>query len=165
MSDEDKMFSRTVVQTPLKRYPCKFYQTMKVLAICIFFSACAWGVNAQNIRNDKLVWKVTSSVNLKNGDEFSYQCEIKTNATNTVTWIQKQGQKTTEFIVRAIEGEWTDISNNGSVVYKITQDGKGGTLNFARSGGGSATITIDFSESSENGARQKLLVEQVQREN
>lgn len=139
---------------------------MKELGMCLLFSVgTTLSVDAQDIRKDKLVWIVTSTTNLKTSDQFTYQCVFKTNRANKVQWIQKRGQKTTEFSGTALEGEWNDILTNGSVTYNISQDGIGGTVTFARTGGGLPVITIDFSQGSEHGIRQQFLVAQVQLDN
>jgi len=114
----------------------------------------------QNIASANLHWTSDQTTNLRSQETTQYVSSFITRGTSSVNWIQKNGQVNTSYSVTGTDGSWTDIETNGSFIYYLSRDGKGGRLTVERDAGG-FFITLDFSESGQHSIKQKFRVTSV----
>jgi hypothetical protein len=81
-----------------------------------------------------------------------------------VEWIQKKGQLNTQYEVTGIEGNWVDLSTQGSITYLLSRNGKLVRMIMERNPSG-IFITMYFSVQGQLTAQQKFHVQSVQPEN
>jgi hypothetical protein len=100
-------------------------------------------VAAQDIKKDKITWKVNQGNDIAAKKNFNYNCIFKTDGEGTLVWQQKNGTYTTEFSIVSIEGTWIDVTKTGQVIYNLVNEGGDASIVFERTGSGtSATLTI-----------------------
>lgn len=119
---------------------------------------------SQNIKTSRLVWETDRVTDLQNQTSTAYNGKFKTNANQSVEWIQRKGQMSTLYEVTNIEGSWKDVSTRGSITYLLTRNGKSVKMIIEKNSSG-IFITLDFSVPGEFTSIQKFHVQSVQPEN
>ncbi|HEY9008865.1 MAG TPA: hypothetical protein VIM75_22170 [Ohtaekwangia sp.] len=108
--------------------------------ILLFIVWVPFLLQAQNITSATLSWQVTSVTDVNTGDILSTGGDqIISHVNKSVEWKDSQGNVKYTYAVNTVNGTWSNVSNNGSVIYQITANGKVGTIAFVRSG---SEITI-----------------------
>lgn len=115
---------------------------------------------AQDISSVSLRWTCTQTTNLRDGSTSAYLCTFITRGTGSVTWLQRNGQVATHYVVSGTEGNWPDVSQNGQLTYRLSRDEKTGQLIVERTAAG-VTLTLDFTESGEANIKQKFHASEV----
>lgn len=110
-------------------------------------------VAAQDIKTKTIIWELDSAINLQNNRGMSYQGQIKTQRDQSLQWIQRGGQKVSNYQVVRTEGNWADVQQNGSITYYLTHDGHDCVAIFQRTSQ-NTSVTIDFG----GGVRSKFIV-------
>jgi hypothetical protein len=123
---------------------------MKALSLFIILLVSVTYGLAQDIASSHLRWTVNQLTDLNTGKVQSYSATFETNGTQSIQWIQKNGSNASQLAVQNLTGSWTNILNNGQVMYTILWEDLPGTLQIERSNAG-MTITIDVGL--ENGKR------------
>jgi hypothetical protein len=132
-----------------------------ILLSALFFASSGL---SQNIKTSKLIWQIDQVINLQNQTSSAYHAIFKTNADQSVEWIQKKGQLNTQYEVTGIEGNWVDLSTQGSITYLLSRNGKPVRMIMERNPSG-IFITMYFSVQGQLTAQQKFHVQSVQPEN
>jgi hypothetical protein len=88
----------------------------------------------QNIRVAKINWNYTQATDGLTGKALDYSGSFISTGDTNLDWVQNNGQKTYHLSVVSVEGTWTDISTDGTIIYNL-----GGTtpgqLTFERTNG------------------------------
>ena len=121
-----------------------------LVAFWVLFAGSAFG---QDIRVKPMTWELDSAINLQNNRGMSYQGQIKTQRDQSLQWIQRGGQKVSNYQVVRTEGNWADVQQNGSITYYLTHDGHDCVAIFQRTSQ-NTSVTIDFG----GGVRSKFIV-------
>lgn len=100
-------------------------------------------LQAQNISTDTLTWKVISATNQADQSQFGFSCSFITYGANAVDWSQNDGQAVSNYTVTAADGQWTDVTKEGTVALGVQNGNITGTLTFARSNG-NATVHLQL---------------------
>jgi hypothetical protein len=128
------------------------------LLACILVVVQSRVVSAQDILQANLKWTSSSTTNLKNNEQFSYNCFFKTTGSQTIRWFQKNGTVETTFSIVSTTGSWSNILGNGSISFSVTRDGSAGSIVFSRADN-YITVTLDFGE---QGIQQRFVIETIQ---
>jgi len=92
-------------------------------------------LQAQNITSATLNWQASFVTDVNTGDILSTGGDQIISHTNSaVEWKDNQGHVKYTYTVNTVNGTWSNVSNNGSIIYQVTTGGKAGTIAFIRSG-------------------------------
>lgn len=136
----------------------------KPLLILLFANFLASPGLSQNIKTTKLVWETDQVINLENQTSSVYNAKFKTNASQSMEWIQKKGQMNTLYEIARMEGSWEDISTQGTISYLLTRNGKSINMIIEKNSSGTF-ITMDFIVPGQLPSRQKFHVQSIKPEN
>jgi hypothetical protein len=134
---------------------------MKILLLV--YCAITWHVNAQtnDPLSNQIVWFANKAINVdKPGDQFQFNCKFITEGNKPIKWIQTGAIGTTEFIVTSIAGEWKDVSKDGKISFRVTQNELIGSVDIVRLKG-KTILTMDLGE----GSRYKFEISDYQKSN
>lgn len=90
-------------------------------------------VEAQSIHKDNIRWIVSNVTDLQVDENSSYSCQFITYGEDKIEWIQ--GDYVIVMKVQRIRGKWTNLENNGSIMYEVRLTDKTGTLTFSKDEG------------------------------
>lgn len=116
---------------------------------------------SQNIATSTLTWVAERGTDLSTASTLDMKCSFITKNNTSVEWIQKKGEKRSEYEVTAVEGSWTDVSSNGAITYTLMRNGKPCKMTLERTGSGTF-ITMDFSKEGEYTSRYRFQIISVQ---
>src|SRR5687768_5911874 len=105
---------------------------MKTLLLFTILIVAQSTVSGQDILQANLKWISNSTTNLKNNEQFSYNCFFKTTGSQTISWFQKNGTVETTFSIVSTTGSWSNVLENGSISFSVTRDGSAGSIVFSR---------------------------------
>lgn len=91
--------------------------------------------DAQNIKTDKLEWSTSGFKDNSSGDEFSLESSFVTDGFKKITWIQDSGKSKVEWSIVSTEGSWTNLSQEGSVKLRFSDNQVNGVLSIRRTDG------------------------------
>jgi hypothetical protein len=103
-------------------------------------------------------WESTQSTNLLHNETVQRHALFISHGLQKISFIQKQGELT--FMVTAVEGEWKDISKNGSVLLHVTLAGEPGIIELGQDTDGKYLL-LDMTAASEDGIKQKFNISSV----
>jgi hypothetical protein len=93
-----------------------------------------YALQAQNITTEKLSWHVFYVNDMNTGGQVLSENEkLDTYGSERIEWYDADGSIKNTFQVNKISGTWSNVSNNGYIIYQVTRDSKSGTLTFERS--------------------------------
>jgi len=136
---------------------CKI-QTIMFLFFVLISVATSY---SQNIATSNLTWQASEATDLQTQKVMTYEATFKTNGTQVVEWIQKDGERTSTYTVTGTEGTWPDISATGMFTYLLTRNGKASRMAFERSEGG-LFVTLDFTQPGGPAIKQRFRIQSVQ---
>jgi hypothetical protein len=120
-------------------------------------------IQAQNINSNKLRWISNQTENLKNNERYSFSCSFVTDGSK-ILWIQKNGERVTEYTITNTDGVWSDIAQSGIVTYTVNNNELEGIIIFEKTDH-STMVTLDFSRQGVHAIRQRFYILQVELEN
>ncbi len=103
---------------------------------------------SQNISTSNLTWQAVETTDLQTSATTTLKCLFKTNANQSVEWIQKKGEMKGLFTVTSVEGNWSNVSTAGSIIYRLQRNGNSCKMTIEKNASGTF-ITMDFSKSGE----------------
>ncbi len=103
-------------------------------------------VSAQDIKTDRITWKVNQGNDTAAKKNFAYNCVFKTDSDGKILWLQKNGTFNIEYSILSVEGSWTDVNKSGKITYNLTEDGGDARLQFEKSGSGTAITLVILPE-------------------
>ena len=109
---------------------------MKTLTILIIICG-AIAAKGQDISATNLLWTVSGAKAQSDSASFNYACTFTTRAlaTATLDWSQNNGQSVATYTVTSVDGQWSDVTQDGQVTYHVQKGKVNGTIVFQRSGG------------------------------
>jgi hypothetical protein len=102
-------------------------------AACLFFSAI--GIQAQNISSGTLIWKVDASLDVSTGISNEAAEQVLSYGNERIEWRDGAGSMKATFEIIEVNGQWTNVMNNGAILYEVRSDGRLGTIQFSRADG------------------------------
>lgn len=111
--------------------------SFKILASILVLLLCFSTAKSQSprIQSDSIAWHINGMNDLVSDVSVTYQCTFVTHGTESVNWIQDNGNFIMYFSVTSTVGEWSDLSEDGSITYNLSGDGLTGQLEISRSTG------------------------------
>jgi hypothetical protein len=91
---------------------------------------------SQNITTSTLSWEADESTDVQTNKSIAYQGVFKTIGTQSVVWIQKNGQRTSTYTVQSTSGLWANVADNGTFTYSLQGNEKACTLTLEKSNAG-----------------------------
>jgi len=125
-----------------------------VVSACVVLTA--WNASAQNILTNHIDWYSSSSSELHNNIAMSVASKITTGVGNVIS-LERDGVTTT-FNVSGTTGTWTNISNDGLMVYNVKYQNRSGVITVQRANG-AVSVTIDFTVSAPEAMKQKIVID------
>lgn len=113
----------------------------------VFMLLFAESVWSQDI-NSNLLWESNHLTDTKSGEEVAYAGKLVTGG-NKVLWKQGSPEFSTEFVVIKAMGSWTNVQEDGSIIYEVKSMNRVGTLEFRRTGS-DVRVTFNFPEAGIN---------------
>jgi len=117
-------------------------------------------VNAQDIRQKRLVWTAHQVTDQQSKSSRSYDCQFKSRETS-IEWIQKSGEVRAVYNIVEAKGEWPNIALPGSIEFLVERKGKSGRIRFERTES-NVFVTLDFSQPGGQAFVQKFEIKSVQ---
>lgn len=130
-----------------------------IYAIALLFCLMSLHGNAQNIRNSKIKWTLTQSGRILETLK-PYRGELITEGVNKIIWIQKNGEKQSDYEITSTIGEWANIQQNGKIEYLIQKNGRKGKLLIERTIAG-VSIVFYFDEAFSDPNALKFIVGEI----
>lgn len=107
---------------------------MKTLLLITGLCVIAISSRAQNIRTATISWHTTQAFDISTGTTTEVADTIISRNTSELEWRKANGTAQI-FTVSEVIGQWTDIDNNGEIVYEAGNENMRGTITFIRAGG------------------------------
>ncbi len=89
---------------------------------------------AQNIQASVIKWSSEEFLEEEKNAYVEHESYFISYGGDSVQWFQKAGSYIKTLKVTEVEGSWSDISKEGSIIYKVHVDGNTGSLKFQRDG-------------------------------
>lgn len=105
---------------------------MKTILLITGLCVIAMSSYAQNIRTSSISWHITQAFDINTGTTTDVTDTIISINTSQLQWQTNGSTKT--FTVSEVIGQWTDIENNGEIVYEAGNESMRGTVTFIRTG-------------------------------
>lgn len=139
---------------------------MRTLYILFFTGILAAGyvqVNAQtlNINTDTLVWDVSQLYDVIQDSTMSYTAQFITYGDSKIVWAQHDNYDNV-FIIKSVNGIWTDPAVAGTLEYKVTLGGKSGTISISRSSTG-LQVSTNLPDNGKNALPYNFIITAVNR--
>jgi len=103
--------------------------------IFLLFILASFNTMAQNITSANLSWQITREDNINAGTFDDRGGAILSYGTNRVEWNDAKGTLMQTLAIREVNGSWTNVQNNGTIVYEADSSGKPATVTFLRDAG------------------------------
>lgn len=134
---------------------------MKAFIILFVMIGSGYSVQSQNPASDTLQWSLGQGTDLRTNQSFVYTGSLITNA-QSVQWVQKS--LTSTFSVTSVSGSWSDVSQQGQLVFTVEEEGASGLLTIERTSNG-LYVTMEFPRNDPQGSKVKWAVTQVTNNN
>lgn len=115
-----------------KSVPKIIYIKLFMISLAVFLSATI-SVSAQTSGTDTLRWSVSGFTDLNNTTQVVGASEFVIRGSNSITWVQNNGNFTVNWNILSTTGSWPDMSLNGSQTFSFADDHVQGTLITSRS--------------------------------
>jgi hypothetical protein len=110
----------------------------------------------QEFASGNFTWEIDSAVDISNNRGMFYHATIRTFKSDSLHWIQKGGQKKSNFNVVSVDGNWLSESSEGTRVIHTTVKGNPVKFKFEKSMTG-ILIYVDVGQ----GYNSKMFVSSV----
>ena len=115
---------------------------------------------SQSVTSRDITWSSAKSVELHSTVDLNQSSKLVTHSTKQIDYVQSNNSTLT-FLISSIDGTWSDPNTNGSLVYHVKYQSRPGKITIERTGSG-IVATIDFTESSPDAVKQKILIDSFQ---
>ena len=115
---------------------------------------------SQDIAQTSLTWKVNYLNDQASQQSLPYACSFKTNGSQDILWMQRNGQFTSTLNVSGLNGSWANIDSVGTVSYSITSGTESGSIAFERTIEG-IFVYLTLSQSTAQSLSYKFSVSEV----
>jgi hypothetical protein len=100
-----------------------------LLSFYLSFACCG-----QSMETDSLMWSASKATSQIDNSEIIYTCRFKTTPGLSVDWIQSDGASVYHYTVTGIEGNWNNLSTDGSITYRVALKEVSGDITFSKTG-------------------------------
>jgi hypothetical protein len=90
---------------------------------------------AQDITSTTLTWKVDACLDVATGISSSTSDQLVSYGKERIEWRDGTGGVKATFEIIEVNGQWTNVMNNGAILYEVRSDGRQGTIQFSRVNG------------------------------
>jgi hypothetical protein len=103
------------------------------IILSILFVFAGVSLRAQNITTDNLQWQVSYIDDVNKGERIQSENEkLITYGSEQIEWLNADGSIKYTYTINDIGGSWSNVSNNGSIVYQFKNGDQLGTITFER---------------------------------
>jgi hypothetical protein len=92
-------------------------------------------LKAQNIATTTLVWKVDACLDVNTGVSSNAYDKVLSYSNTRIEWRSIQGDLKRTFTILDVNGQWSNVAQNGAILYEVESDGRRGTVQFSRTAG------------------------------
>jgi hypothetical protein len=129
-----------------------------ILTTIVIIAACSMSVQAQDIATSNLKWTANRSIDLHSSTNFNVVSNIITLSNVAIEF--ERGGSTMHFDVTGVEGTWTNVQETGSILFHVGFQNAQGKIVIERVDG-DVMITIDMTESTPGGIKQRMIVDGI----
>jgi hypothetical protein len=105
----------------------------KKIFLSVLFVLAGVMLRAQNITTENLVWHVSYIDDVNTGERTQSENEkLVTFGSDRIEWRNANGSIKHSYTINNVGGSWSNVSNNGSIVYQFTDGDQLGTVTFER---------------------------------
>ncbi len=115
--------------------------------------------HAQDVTTTPLTWQVNSNRDQETQRVSNYGAVFRTTAT-TVTWIQRNGQRSSTYSIVSAEGVWTNVREQGSITLHLVRNDRQMNMVLSRDAEG-PSIRLEVLKDGSPPFRQRMLVSNV----
>lgn len=90
----------------------------------------------QDISSATLQWNATGFRDLDASKDFINSCQFITYGTKRVDWIQDQGKYVREWTINQTQGDWSNVTAQGSYQYTFNDGAINGELTISKDASG-----------------------------
>lgn len=101
------------------------------LIVAAILGLCNAG-NAQSITSDSVIWHVNSIFEINTGSTTQVKETIVTYGDEQLVWLNKNGEVKMHFDITEVVGEWENINQPGTIVFRIKKGVDTGNLMIER---------------------------------
>jgi hypothetical protein len=105
-----------------------------IFALVVTLTFCLTKTSAQNILTSSIEWNSSSTFTASIGVNTDEITRVVTSPSQ-ITWYDNQDSVKQIFDIVSSEGSWNNVSNNGSISFKIKSGDSYGIAQFSKSGG------------------------------
>jgi hypothetical protein len=103
------------------------------ILLSMLFMLGGYALRAQNMTTENLVWHVSYVDDVNIGErEFLENEKLVTYGSGRIEWHNADGSIKHTYAINNIGGTWSNVGNNGSVVYQFKNGDQLGTVTFER---------------------------------
>lgn len=106
------------------------------ILLSMLFVLAGYTLRAQNVTTENLVWHVSYVNDVNTGErQFLENEKLITYGSDRIEWHNADGSIKHTYAINNIGGSWSNVANNGSIVYQFKNGDQLGTLTFERTSG------------------------------
>ncbi|MBT1689140.1 hypothetical protein [Dawidia soli] len=95
----------------------------------------AINLHAQNIASTTLTWKADAYLDINTGMARATSDQLVSYSNQRIEWHDEAGNVKATYSIIEINGQWTNVMNNGTILYEVRSEGRQGTIQFSRASG------------------------------
>jgi hypothetical protein len=92
-------------------------------------------IQAQNVASTTITWKVDGSLDVNAGISNATVDQLVSYGSERIEWRDGTGSVKATFEIIEVNGQWTNVMNNGAILYEVRSNGRQGTIQFSRVNG------------------------------
>jgi hypothetical protein len=108
---------------------------MRKYIVVIILTLAAAGLHAQNIATTTLSWKADACLDVNTGIVNAAYDQVLSYSNTRIEWRTIQGDLKRTFTILEGNGQWANVTQNGSMLYEVESDGRRGTVQLSRTAG------------------------------
>lgn len=106
---------------------------MLVIFLCIATFCKALLAQVPSLTTDNIRWHTSELKDIASNVSSANVCQFITYGNSKIDWVQDNGNYITHWTIKSVTGEWSNLNNNGSVSFMITDDQLNGLLIITKS--------------------------------
>ena len=105
-----------------------------IFPIILLLLTCSHGLWAQDIEVATIAWNIQQKLDVSIGSSESVSERIVSYGNNHIAWEGEKGILKYDYVIRQVNGQWSNVAQSGSILYEVESGGKQGTIGFTRDG-------------------------------
>jgi hypothetical protein len=115
--------------------PAYIRKKMKKILLVVALIIPGFLVKAQNIATTPLAWKVDACLDVNTGTSGTAYDQVLSYSNTRIEWRSIQGDLKHTFTILEVNGQWSNVTQNGTTLYEVESNGRRGTVQFSRTAG------------------------------